>query len=277
MVEEITVDEVFTESQIKLKIDNLLTETLFSSLTKALNLINGKFEAIHKKGEVYCASTIASISSCLLLDINNSLIESDEKNSCYRRSTDRIYNVVISCILNRLPSSYHCLFIEVYRSILFDACTLFNYDFNELTKRIDLRFFYISPDVENVKAPKYVWSGTSEGFEKLIGVVEEKGICRGDEFRKLFGDDLDNEQCIFNTTDVDSVLQFMACLKESGLVRVSGIRGFYKVLEKRVYNFKHVFLKGRSAQRRVDIVKEMVTWEGNQGRFNGALRKVILS
>ena len=124
--------------------------------------------------------------------------------------------------------------------------------------------------------PVYIWNGSLLGFRVLVENIQHLEICEDkNEFRMLFESNFGLTNVVLNADRAPYVLQFFACLKESGLVSVSGTRGFYHVLEIRVKDFDLVYLKNRTPQRRIDTVKSLVNWPQNQSRFNKLLKDCI--
>lgn len=270
----LTLNEVFTDNKIRLKFNDQSMDGLFTSIAASLKLINRQLEQIEEKEEIYSTSSMANIVSGLLIKLNLSMTDIDDYD--HKENCDRVINELISSILYRIAPSSHQLFLTILRRFLFDSCAVFDVDFNEITKGIDLKYFYSAPLSDRTTIPKYVWSGSTESFDSLVDLIHNDGICAGDEFRKLFDDTTQNKFCMMNRSRPDEFLQFMVCLKESGLIKTSGIRGFYKVLETRVFDFNNAFLKNKPAQRRVDVVKNLVSWEANQWKYNEALKTVLL-
>ena len=280
--QKITLDEVFSDKEDLIS-DELLVEFstygLLSTIIRILTHINKHFKKPQEELKIYGITMISHIISSAIVQINehirNGQLDSKTKKQL-QSNCNLILHRIIRSIKSRIPSDDQNVFSDMISITISETCEMFQYDHNELIQYLENDKRTNCQAGVTYNSPRFVWRGSSSGFNLLLKMTVELGICNNcSEFEKLFAFMKEDAKTILNSTRPDYVLQYLVCLKESGLVGVTGIRGFYSLLSNRVVDFDLKFLKMRSAQRRVDTVKNLITWSQNQSRFNQCIKEVI--
>lgn len=278
MTHTITLDEVVRNLRMNNELDDLLRQptmdNFLAPLELSITMVNRHLNNLQYEISSYGSVMISHVASGILVRVNEQIKSSARNKKRKLKSIlGELFKGLLNMVAKLLPKDRRYLFWNMIRTALLETCELFNYRTQELQERLALRHFCFKKACQLV--PMFVWKGDEADFQKLLKLVQDLKIGEIKEFKRLFERSEDYQHVSLNTDEPNYVLQFLACLKESGLIGVSGARGFYKVLAVRVPGFRSVFLKNRDARRRVNTVKNLVTWPGRQKLFNTMLKSLL--
>jgi len=197
-------------------------------------------------------------------------------------------SLYIETILS-IPANKRIQFLMNIEILIKDFALVFNLRYIYYGSIYRLNNFFILHELEKInnndriysssyyqRIPGFVWNSQSESsFNNFLKIIDELDICDPKRFIKLFDNPKQKLDIKLNPSDPDFILQFLCCLKESKLISYYNTRGFYQVLRTHIKDFDTIFLKNRKPQRRVDTVKNLVTWPINRNRIDKSFRRLL--
>ncbi len=277
MIQKITLDKVLFDKVDPLSkgtLNELSRECLLIPILQSISLINKHIENIQDEIKRNGISFISHIISASLIKTIELLDKVEvEYRQDLKRKCGLVYYNVIREVNQRIPLPYQSKFIQIIKTVIRETSEFFDFDYTEIMKSLQMKRLSDLFSVDERFGPRYIWNGSQKGFQLLLQKIRELKVCNDNEFKKLF--ECEEELIDLGSENSEYTLQFLVCLKESGLISVKGTRGFYKVLSRRVLNFDTEILKNRSPQRRVDTVKNLICWEKHQELFVPVLKKIV--
>lgn len=276
--------------EIKQKLEE---HNLFDFIANCVSQINEHLKVKAETIKQNEALNIAPIGAMMLVKFNDYFRDLLSKNNNSKKVeieyflgnfTKRILIIVIDIV----PQSIKQKQLQNIVTGLSDACKLHNYDFEKLSAflRIDEMVLELYSHLSFSETP--VLSNTSQlpGFKMknksteslsiLIEILNKENITKDNEkIIQLFNTPKKNLAIEFNENKITQVLQFMAVLKNSGLISYHACGGFYQVLSCHVKNFDAVFLNGKTPQQRIDKVRKLKNWCDSKDYFDGQLKQLL--
>ena len=293
----ITLEELikseFEQVDSKEIVGFLSKEKLLHPIKKSIAIVNAHLGSLQHELDNYGVPQLAHVASILLIKINEQLrlLKANKKANAKKKLEYLLGNILRQLLIqitHKLPDEVKIKFSTTTYNALKETCILYDYDFEELMKFLNIQskanensavyFSTATIDVaESVfeETPSYSWyNNSNKQFEAFLEMVKRNGITKDTgKLRKLFENPAENLAIKFDETRPSFVVQFLSCVSDSGYVIANGCK-FYQVLECHVFNFKEVFLKNTSAQRRVAAVKRPKGWAGVKNRIEKELKEI---
>lgn len=262
-------------------INELAQTKLYADFSKAISLIDTQLKAVNRTDSTQYLFRIGHLIQLSLIKCQL-VIERLDKNKKEKilKLTETILSRLYAEILLKLSHKERAYFIKNMEQLWRETAFFFNlkhYPLNRLCK-----FWSIienRPNNSNGYAKRVcglIWNDKrKDSFENFLNIIHQLKVAEKSEFKRLFNMP---EQCLnleLNATNPDFVLQFLCCLKESKLISHYNTRGFYQVFRHHVKNFDLVFLRNKTPQRRVDIVKNHVSWVSRKAQIDELLKALI--
>lgn len=171
---------------------------------------------------------------------------------------------------------------------LTDACKLYQYDFEKLSEFLNtddmvLELYASLESSESISSSNnselpglILKHDSTEALNLLCTIFKKEQITEEvDKIKLLFENPTENLAITFNENKKVHTLQFLAVLKNSGLISYHHCGGFYQVFSCHVKNFDLNFLNGKTPQKRIDAVRKLKGWFAQEEYFENQLRQII--
>ncbi|NOQ74250.1 MAG: hypothetical protein GQ574_19735 [Crocinitomix sp.] len=268
----------------------LATVKLYANFSYSVCVIDKLLKNIKDHNFDQCQFKIGHIIQLVLIK-SNVVLDSLELNSKLKireiisSILGRLYNEII---LN-LPCGKRIYFIKNMEQLWGESAFIFdlkNCHFNCLYRLNKFWEIVESNKATQIKIdPIYIpvkktcgliWNNrTNDSYQSFLKLIVELGVAKPTIFRQLFENPCHKLELELNSSNPNFVLQFLCCLKESKLVSYYNTNGFYQVFRTHFNDFDQVFLKNKKPKRRVDTVKNLVTWHINKEQVERAFKLLL--
>ncbi|MDX2361879.1 MAG: hypothetical protein QNK23_13805 [Crocinitomicaceae bacterium] len=275
------VGKEYSTYEYQVIVRDLLDKGYFTNIIKSIQLVNKKVNKVNTGKLHFAKLKMESVISSLLIKSCQVLESSERDMPNYSRVFTILKKLYIECVFSFPLKQRTRLLLETQvlineTAFIFDFQYRFYACFDKLNKSLIRRESNKTSIESPNNLPKLEWSlKNKESFSGYLELFSKLNIGDASQFKLLFENPKAPLDIQLDETNPEFVMQFFCCLKESGFISVKNTRGFYQVLRTHIKNFDSVFLNNRSPQRRIDTVKNLVSWPTNKDRIDASLRLLI--
>lgn len=286
--------EEFTTQEAEEVRTLLAKHELDKTLNKTIELIKNTLKDSDLHIKAFGFIQINHIAVSLLIEVNETLRKLDKRKtkdkSKLESNVGRLCSNILSKVIEKQAEKQQIKIVNSLLISLKEVCEFKGYNFKELLFFLRLESLarenvseYKSEDAKlptsnkSKKIPGYKWNGGEGNLDKFIAVLVSLKICEEPrKFKQLFENPSKNIAISLNNSKSDYVLQFLCCVKESGLISCFGNKnqGFYQVLQTHVKSFDDVFLKFKTPREAMDRVKKLKNYDDNKNKFDKILKEI---
>lgn len=272
----------------------LIKYELDKTLNKTIELIRNTLKDSDLHIKAFGFIQINHIAVSLLIEVNETLRKLDKRKtkdkSKIESNVGRLCSNILSKVIEKQTEKQQIKIVNSLLISLKEVCEFKEYNFQELLFFLGLESLagenVAEKQSENVvlpsnkeikKIPGYKWNGGEGNLDKFIAVLVSLKICKEPrKFKQLFENPSKNIAISLNNSKSDYVLQFLCCVKESGLISCYGNKnqGFYQVLQTHIKSFDDVFLKFKTPREAMDRVKKLKNYDNNKNKFDKILKEI---